>query len=342
MDYTSLHGLYKFRFDRLTTPAFQFVRQIALEHTLTGRVYDYTVKSPGVLPVRVRLLIRAGRGLRMPLRKLPCLTPASLAARRANALKSTGPRTECGKARVALNALKHGRRAVALRERLARAGYRDGEALYCRIRERLSKTFARPGGPSGDQSGRHADRLANWIWVSQREWRRRESIRTKLECALESGTGTARLTKRTRIVTNCYPYTNSALPWPCTRINVHDHYRRIGLVFYAQWRRLETDQRCKAVLLGLEPFRLGNGELEDALRCRVYRLARPRLWERLRFCLDKQGRCHPEWEEEFRKVRARWRGTDMEIFLEPHPILESLRQKEQAGVSNVSSATVPD
>ncbi len=278
----------------------------------------------------------------MSLRKLPCLTPASLAARRANALKSTGPRTESGKARVALNALKHGQRAVALRQRLARAGYREAEALYCRIRERLSRTFARPGDESGDHSGRHADRLANWIWVSQREWRRRVALQTKLECGLESGTRTARLTKRTRIVTNNYPYDNSCSPWPCTKISVHDYYRRIGIVFYAQWRRLETNQRCKAVLLGLDPFRLGNGELEDALRCRVYRLARPRFWERMKFCLDKQGRYHPEWEDEFRKVRARWRGTEMAVWLEPHPILATLRQKEEAGFNGASSAISSD
>lgn len=36
------------------------------------------------------------------------LTPASLAARRRNALKSTGPRTPRGKARVALNSIRHG------------------------------------------------------------------------------------------------------------------------------------------------------------------------------------------------------------------------------------------
>jgi hypothetical protein len=137
----------------------------------------------------------------MSLRKPPCPTPASLAARRGNARKSTGPRTGRGKARVALNALKHGRRAVALQDKLVRAGCRDGEAIYRRIRSRLLKTFAMPG----DHSDRHADRLTNWIWVSQREWRRRESTRTKLECALKSGTGTVRLTKRTRIVTNNYP-----------------------------------------------------------------------------------------------------------------------------------------
>jgi hypothetical protein len=269
----------------------------------------------------------------MSLRKSPCPTPASLAARRANALKSTGPRTACGKARVALNALKHGRRAVGLRERLARAGYRDGEALYCRIRSRLLSTFARPG----DDSERHAadrlaDRLANWIWVSQREWRRRQSLQTKLECALKSGTGTPRLTKRTRIVTNNYPYDNGAWPWPPRKIGVHDYYRRIGVVFYAQWKRHWTNQRHKAEMLGIEAFKLPNGEMEDALRCRVFRLSRPRMWERLKFCLDKQGRYHPEWEDEFRRVRAAWRGTSLEVWLEPHPILATLRQNEQSGV----------
>ena len=61
-------------------------------------------------------------------------------------MKSTGPRTDCGKARVAFNTLKHGRRAVGLRERLVWAGYRDGEG----IRSRLSSVFARPGDHSGD------------------------------------------------------------------------------------------------------------------------------------------------------------------------------------------------
>jgi hypothetical protein len=58
-------------------------------------------------------------------------------------LKSTGPRTR-GKARLALNPLKHGRRAVTLRDRLAQAGYRESEALYCRIRSRISRAFATP------------------------------------------------------------------------------------------------------------------------------------------------------------------------------------------------------
>jgi hypothetical protein len=44
----------------------------------------------------------------MSLRKSPVLTPRALAARRANALKSTGPRTPQGKARVRFNGLRFG------------------------------------------------------------------------------------------------------------------------------------------------------------------------------------------------------------------------------------------
>ncbi|HXJ93125.1 MAG TPA: hypothetical protein VMT20_09610 [Terriglobia bacterium] len=64
----------------------------------------------------------------MCLRRSPQLTPASLAARRANALRSTGPRTAAGKARSCLNALRHGRRARDLRAKLARTG--DSEAVF--------------------------------------------------------------------------------------------------------------------------------------------------------------------------------------------------------------------
>ena len=56
------------------------------------------------------------------------------------------------------------------------------------------------------------------------------------------------------------------------------------------------------------------------------------LREPMKFCLDKQGRYHPEWQEEFRKVRAAWRGTSLEAWLEPHPILASVRQREQSGL----------
>ena len=49
----------------------------------------------------------------MPIRKSPTLTPKFLAANRANAAKSTGPRTARGKAFSSLNRMKDGSRSAA-------------------------------------------------------------------------------------------------------------------------------------------------------------------------------------------------------------------------------------
>ena len=87
-------------------------------------------------------------------------------------------------------------------------------------------------------------------------------------------------------------------------------------------------------------FRLPNGELEDALRCQVYRLARPRIWERMKFCLDKPGCYHPEWRGRVSKVRAEWRGTKTAVWLKPHPMLASLRQREQSALAWAGASLV--
>ena len=57
----------------------------------------------------------------MSLRKPPRLTPALLAANRANALKSTGPRTSGGKQAVLLSGLRHGGCSRSLMGTVARA-----------------------------------------------------------------------------------------------------------------------------------------------------------------------------------------------------------------------------
>ena len=77
----------------------------------------------------------------MPLRKSRLPTLAAVAARRTNALKSTGPKTFRGKARASLNALNHGEYAVHLRRKLVEAGDRQGEALYARIEARAREAF---------------------------------------------------------------------------------------------------------------------------------------------------------------------------------------------------------
>ena len=58
----------------------------------------------------------------MPFPRRQTLTAASIAARRRNAQKSTGPRTSAGKARVALNALKHGLASRSFLDVLKKAG----------------------------------------------------------------------------------------------------------------------------------------------------------------------------------------------------------------------------
>jgi hypothetical protein len=61
------------------------------------------------------------------------LTPAALAARHVNALKSTGPRTARNKARAGLNALKLGQdagRSAPVHDRLVWGGYDREEALH--------------------------------------------------------------------------------------------------------------------------------------------------------------------------------------------------------------------
>jgi hypothetical protein len=82
------------------------------------------------------------------------VTPASLAARRSNALKSTGLRTLRGKARPGFNTLKlsrHAARSARLADRLIRrlirAGYHRQEALYGQIRSRIAQTFGTFGIP---------------------------------------------------------------------------------------------------------------------------------------------------------------------------------------------------
>ncbi len=70
----------------------------------------------------------------MSLRKSPAMTPATLAANRANAEKSTGPRSAAGKARARRNALRHGRHAAnqATRQTMLALGEdpEEFESLY--------------------------------------------------------------------------------------------------------------------------------------------------------------------------------------------------------------------
>jgi len=93
----------------------------------------------------------------MSLRKSPTRTPASLAANRANAQKSTGPRTAGGKARARLNRLRHGRRSplftrfrTALRENPSRSRWVSQSLLTLEdTRHPLFAYYLRQWGQTG-------------------------------------------------------------------------------------------------------------------------------------------------------------------------------------------------
>jgi len=316
------------------------------------------------------------------LRHSPRLTPASLAARRANALKSTGPRSEQGKARAALNPLQHGRCAVNLPDRLVRAGYPSEAAEWHAIRARVARTFqptspASSGrddtNPSGPDKGnphpkfekspsgieKKMDRLANWVWCWRREWQQQEGA--KLESPLESCATAARLS---------HP----------SQIRIYDPWSRRGLVFYAQrrrgwvWRQLQTrvlgrrvpgpgehrenTTRSGDATEGAERSGCATGvprlerdrqpkppremrpriesEMEGGLRSRAYRMGRPRFWEQIRYCLDREGVYHPEWRVRYSQLRQELRGSPMAVWLEPHPILAGIRLEAQRQAGSVA------
>ncbi len=155
----------------------------------------------------------------MPLRKSPVRTPALLGANRANAQDCRGPRSPQGKARVALNALQHGRYAVRLREKLAQAGDGGGESQYRWFRSEIAAAF----GASGRDEEPQAEQMAARARCTAREATR---LGTKPESALES-------------VTKQLWYTAPL------RIRIDDRRRRIGLVFWVQRHRYWTLDRAE-------------------------------------------------------------------------------------------------
>ena len=222
----------------------------------------------------------------MPLRKSPVRTPALLAANRANAQKSTGPRTPQGKAWVSFNAFKHGRYAARpeeLAERLLRAGCHREAALYRQVRWQIRQVFR----PQAQASWRRLDQLSAWIWCFRTRLRR---LGSKPESSLFSDGEAPRVTSR-------------------TRIRVEDPYRRIGVVFWVQRRRYWNPRRIGRVLAALDPVPAIEElwKLEGGLRCLVFRMHRPRNWDE-RFCygLDREGNFRPELYAEY---RARRRGA---------------------------------
>ena len=233
----------------------------------------------------------------MPLRRSPQLTPGSLAARRANALKSTGPRTACGKARVSVNALKHGRamgpagHPARFRERLLKAGYPRQEALYGDLRSRLAQAF----GARHPHWRREVDRFAIGAWCVATG---RDFFRTKLECAFDSMQKGSRVLAQDAREGRSQSRRRRPGFARSLRYRAEDNYRRVGVAFWIQRRRYLTPARVRRIRAGLERFRFEDTDegLESRVRCLVFRLRRPGYFERLRYGLDRNG--DPDWSRE--------------------------------------------
>ena len=193
------------------------------------------------------------------LRKSPIRTEAFLAANRRNALKSTGPRTARGKARSCMNALKHGRYAKRLPEKLTVAGDQGGAALYQKIRGEVGTAFRAATHLS---VARQLDEFAAEVWVKARAM---GVNGRKPRVGVFSKKSRPATTSR---VLNC----------------LVDERRRIGIVYWVQRRRYWTLARKLELLAGRCPPDVPTlGEaLEDRLRHRVYQMKWPGLWERQR------------------------------------------------------------
>lgn len=208
-----------------------------------------------------------------------------------NALKSTGPRTARGKARVCLNALKHGRysvlaaRSTRLRQKLFEAGHEGQEAAYGAIRSRVAQAFPR----HDPVSRRKIDRIALRAWCLGL---RTHSSEIKLKIPLFSrGNGL-------RLSTEC--------GFALRRYSIVDRWTRVAVVFWCQRR-----QRLAGWPLGYRVY-------EGAVRCLRYRIAKPGALERDRYKLLANG--DPDWSrepwkslkgDEWKKATAKGAGVGM-------------------------------
>ena len=86
----------------------------------------------------------------MSLRKSTCLTPQRLDAARRNSQHSTGPRSEAGKERMKMNALKHGCDAAPENEAAVMRALGEDPERYADLQRELATTYG-PGDAFWDQ-----------------------------------------------------------------------------------------------------------------------------------------------------------------------------------------------
>ena len=166
--------------------------------------------------------------------KSPTMTPRKMAANRANASKSTGPRTAEGRRRVMLNSLRHGGRSGAFRANLIKAG--QGVELFDWIQQRVREEMLQA-------NRRLAEHLARRVWCALR-LRRKAGQRPQeppptqasLWCAAWTPWRAGGLAAEPRYVVKSTD-AQVTFPLPRSRIRIEDPSSQRRLMFWVRGRR---------------------------------------------------------------------------------------------------------
>jgi hypothetical protein len=100
----------------------------------------------------------------MSLRKATCLTPRRVDAARHNSERSTGPRSEAGKERTKLNALKHGCDAAPENEAAVMRALAEDPERFAGLKRELATAY----GPGDAVWDRQTEDLAKLYWRRNR------------------------------------------------------------------------------------------------------------------------------------------------------------------------------
>jgi len=125
----------------------------------------------------------------MSLRKATCLTPRRVDAARHNSERSTGPRSEAGKQRMKMNALKHGCDAMPENEAAVMRALGEDPERFAGLKRELATAY----GPGDALWDRQIDDLSRLYWRRQRIERMETGLmREALEGVEERRRGLAR------------------------------------------------------------------------------------------------------------------------------------------------------
>jgi len=124
----------------------------------------------------------------MSLRKATCLTPRRVDAARHNSERSTGPRSEAGKERVRMNALKHGCDAAAENEAAVMRALGEDPERFAALKRELATAY----GPGDALWDHQLEDLAKLYWRRNRIERMETGLMRRALQAVEEQVRTRR------------------------------------------------------------------------------------------------------------------------------------------------------